>query len=84
MRKVPIYAETVSSKIGRLLSKYDIKTVFRPPAKISQLLSPVKDDLGLRTPGINKIPCECGKVYIEQTGCTVQETLTLYQVGLFR
>ena len=54
-----------------LLSKYDIKAVFHPPAKISQLLRPVKDDLGLRMPGIYKIPCECGKVYIGQTGCTV-------------
>ena len=73
------YVGTVSSKIGRLLSKYDIKAVFRPPAKISQLLRPVKDDLGLRTPGIYKIPCECGKVYIGQTGRTVQDRIKEHQ-----
>ena len=73
------YAGKVSSKIGRVLSKYDIKMVFQPPAKISQLLSPVKNDLGLRTPGIYKIPCDCGKVYIGQAGHTVQDRIKEHQ-----
>jgi hypothetical protein len=30
--------------------------------KIFRYLPPVKDALGLRTPGIYSIPCECGKV----------------------
>jgi len=30
------------------------------------------DAPGLRTPGIHKIPCECGKVYIGQSGRSVQ------------
>jgi hypothetical protein len=41
-----------------------------PPTKISDFLPKIKDDLGLRTPGIYSIPCECGKVYIGQTGRT--------------
>jgi hypothetical protein len=28
----------------------------------------IKDALGLRTPGIYSIPCECGRVYIGQSG----------------
>jgi hypothetical protein len=28
--------------------------------------------LGLRTPGINSIPCECGRVYIGQSGRSIQ------------
>jgi len=28
--------------------------------------------LGLRTPGIYRIPCECGKVYIGQIGRSIQ------------
>jgi len=32
--------------------------------------SPVKDALGLRTPGVYSIPCECGRVYIGQSGRT--------------
>jgi hypothetical protein len=39
--------------------------------KLSSLLRPVKDHLGLRTPGVYRIPCECGRVYIGQTGRSV-------------
>jgi hypothetical protein len=39
--------------------------------KLSSLLCPVKDHLGLRTPGVYRIPCECGRVYIGQMGRSV-------------
>ena len=32
----------------------------------------VKDAVGLRTPGVYSIPCECGKVYIGQSGSSIQ------------
>jgi predicted GIY-YIG superfamily endonuclease len=35
-------------------------------------MPPTKDVPGLRTPGIYKIPCECGKVYIGQSGRSIQ------------
>jgi hypothetical protein len=35
-------------------------------------MPPVKDALGLRTPGIYSIPCECGNVYIGQSGRSIQ------------
>jgi hypothetical protein len=35
-------------------------------------LPPVKDALGLRTPGIYSIPCECGRFYIGQSGRSIQ------------
>jgi hypothetical protein len=35
-------------------------------------MPPVKDALGLRTPGIYSIPRECGKVYIGQSGRSIQ------------
>jgi hypothetical protein len=31
----------------------------------------VKDELGLRTPSIYRIPCECGKVHIGQSGRSI-------------
>jgi len=40
--------------------------------KISSYMPATKDAPGLRTPGIHKIPCECGKVYIERSGRSVQ------------
>jgi len=35
-------------------------------------MPPTKNAPGLRTPSIYKIPCKCGKVYIGQTGRSIQ------------
>jgi hypothetical protein len=50
-----------------------------PPRKISNFLRPAKDHLGLKTPGIYRIRCECGKVYIGQTGHSVDTRLKEHQ-----
>jgi hypothetical protein len=55
-----------------MLAKYNIKSVALPPRKIFSHLPPVKDALGLRTPGIYSIPCECGRVCIVQSSRSVQ------------
>jgi hypothetical protein len=55
-----------------MLAKYNIKSVAIPPRKISSYMPPTKDAPGLRTPGIYNIPCECGKVYIGQSGRSIQ------------
>jgi hypothetical protein len=47
--------------------------------KLSSLLRPVKDHLGLRTPGVYRIPCECGRVYIGQMGRSVDIRLKEHQ-----
>jgi hypothetical protein len=47
--------------------------------KLSSLLRPVKDHLGLSTPGVYRIPCECGRVYIGQTGRSVDIRLKEHQ-----
>jgi len=36
------------------------------------LYPPVKDALGLRTPSVYSIPCECGRVCIGQSGRSIQ------------
>jgi hypothetical protein len=66
------YQQTVSNKISRLLTKYNIKTVHVSRKRNRQLLRTVKDDLGLKIPGVYPIPCECGKVYIGQTGRSIE------------
>jgi hypothetical protein len=38
---------------------------------VASYLPPVKDAIGLKTPGIYRIPCECGKVYIGQSGRSI-------------
>jgi hypothetical protein len=39
----------------------------------------VKDDLGLKTPGVYSVPCECGQVYIEQTGHSTETRVKKHQ-----
>jgi hypothetical protein len=47
--------------------------------KLSSLLNPVKDHLELRTPGVYRIPCECGRVYTGQTSHSVDIRLKKHQ-----
>ena len=65
------YTATTYGWLSRMLPKHNIKSVALPPRKISSYLPPVKDALGLKTPGIYKIPCECGKVYVGQSGRSI-------------
>jgi hypothetical protein len=50
---------------------HNIKSVGLPPRKSCSFPRPVKDDLQLRTPYVYSIPCECGRVYIGQTGRSI-------------
>ena len=54
--------------INSMLRKYGIKTVFQPHKKLAQFTNPIKDKIPFNTDGVYKIPCRCGKVYIDQTG----------------
>jgi hypothetical protein len=62
-----------------MLSQHNIKSVGLPPKKVSSLLWPVKDNLGLRTPGVYRNPCKCSKVYIGQTGRSMDTRLKEHQ-----
>jgi hypothetical protein len=61
------YQQATSNRISRLLAKHNMKTVHMPARNTINTLRSVKDNLGLRTPGVYCIPCECGKVHIGQT-----------------
>jgi len=61
------YVQTTYGRLSRMLAKH-IKSVGLQPRKISIFLRPVKDNLGLRTPGVYSVSCECGQVYNGQTG----------------
>jgi hypothetical protein len=58
--------------LSRMLPKHNIKSIQLAMKKISNYFTPVKDAMGLKTPGIYSIPCECGKVYIGQRGHSIQ------------
>jgi hypothetical protein len=61
------YTQTTYGRLSRMLAKQNIKNVAVPPRKISSYFPPVKDALGLRTPGVYSIPCDCGRVYTGQS-----------------
>jgi hypothetical protein len=59
------------SHLNRMLNRHNItETGF--PSKVFKCLRPVKNDLGLNTPAVYCIPCECGKVYIGQSGHSME------------
>jgi len=66
------YTQTTYGQLSRMLAKHIIRSVVLPPRKICSYLPPVKDALGLKTPGVYSIPCECGEVYIGQSGISIQ------------
>ena len=57
------------------MGRYNIKCVVIPPTKVSGFLPHTKDYLGLRTPGIYSIPSECGNIYIDQTGRSIESRI---------
>jgi hypothetical protein len=65
------YINNTYGRLSRMLAKYNIKSVAIPHRKIASYLPHVKDAIGLKTPGIYRIPCECGTVYIGQSGRSI-------------
>jgi hypothetical protein len=68
----------VLNRISRVLARHNIKSVGLPHMKLSSFLRPVKNHLGLRT-GVYTIRYECGRVYIGQTGRSVDIRLKEHQ-----
>jgi hypothetical protein len=73
------FVGTVFNRISRVLARHNIKSVSLPHMKLSSLLRPVKNHRGLRTSGVYRIPCECGRVYSGQTGRSVDVWLKEHQ-----
>jgi hypothetical protein len=76
------------NRLSRLLTRHNIKSVAVPLKKVSNFLWPVKDLMGLKTLGVYRVPCECGLVYIGQTGRSIairikeqQRNIRLIQLG---
>lgn len=69
------YMKGVTDRIGKVLKRHNIKTIFRPPKKIGQYLRSVKDKVPLQTPGVYAVPCSCGLFYIGQTKRSIQVRL---------
>jgi hypothetical protein len=66
------FPAVASQMISWLLGKFNIKTVYIPAKKSSHILKPMKDNWGLKVSGVYSISCKCGKVYIGQTGQSIE------------
>jgi hypothetical protein len=69
------YVSTISGKLSRILGRHGIQTIHKPHKKLLHDLVKIKDPLGLKTPGVYRIPCECGETYVGETGRTVETRL---------
>jgi hypothetical protein len=69
------YVSSVSGKVARILKRFNIQAIHKPPQKIRDMLVKAKDPVGLKTPGVYQVPCGCGKVYIGETGRTIETRL---------
>jgi hypothetical protein len=69
------YAQTTFGRFSRMLARHNIKSAALPHRKIASYLPPFKEAIGLRTPGIYSISCECRSVYIGQSGRAIQHRI---------
>ncbi|XP_071440279.1 uncharacterized protein [Hetaerina americana] len=52
------FVSTISNKVSRILRKYKVETIHKPPRKPQSVLDTAKDKRGLKTSGVYRIPCE--------------------------
>ena len=71
------YVQAVSEPLRRCLEQQGIRTVFKSETTLRSHLVRPKDDVDpAKQDGmINRIPCECGKVYIGETGRSMYERI---------
>jgi hypothetical protein len=59
-------------KLVRLLKKLNMRTIHKPKRKTAQMLRSAKAELELKVPGVYRILLECGKVYVLDSGKTIE------------
>ena len=74
------YIHKVTDRIGRLLQSHGVKPVFKPTAKVQNLLRTAKDPKdALAVAGVYRIPCSCGAVYIGTTKRSIKTRLAEHE-----
>ena len=71
------YIKSVSEVLRRCLQQQGVRTVFKSDTTLRSYLVRPKDTLepGKQDGVVYKIPCECGKVYIGETGRAMQDRI---------
>ncbi|XP_033111406.1 uncharacterized protein LOC117112433 [Anneissia japonica] len=74
------YLGQLSHRIQRILLQADVKVFHSAPNKLSRTLQTHKDKPPAQSqPGVYRIPCKCGKVYIGETGRDLRTRLKEHQ-----
>ncbi|XP_072166151.1 uncharacterized protein [Diadema setosum] len=74
------YMGAASRKIQRILREADVEVRHSSSTKLQSLLTTHKDKRHSKNlPGVYRIPCECGKVYIGETGRSFATRLKEHQ-----
>jgi hypothetical protein len=74
------YVKGTSERIGRVLKKHNIRTVFKPHKKLREVVRSVKDEVDPKDrEGVYRINCECQKVYIGQTRRSIKERFSEHE-----
>jgi hypothetical protein len=76
------YVRTAYIQLSRMPAKHNTKSDGLLPRKISSL-HPVKNDLGMRTPGVYSIPCKCSQAYNGQSGRSIQTRMKEHHVHMW-
>ena len=78
------YVKNYSERIARVLNKYNIKTLYKPFNKLQDIFGLPKDPIqpSQRCGVVYQVPCaDCGKVYIGQTGNSLNTRLHQHQAA---
>ena len=74
------YVKDTSERIGRVLKKHNILTVFKLLKNLGQVVRSVKDEVDPKDrEGVYRINCECEKVYIGQTRRSIKERFSEHE-----
>ena len=79
------YVQGVSEPLRRCLEQQGIRTVFKSETTLRSHLVRPKDivDPAKQDGVVYRIPCECGKVYIGETGRSMHETESKNTTGIY-
>jgi hypothetical protein len=69
-----------SERIGRVLKKHNIRTVFKPHKKLREVVRSVKNEVDPKDrEGVYRINCKCQKIYIGQTRKSIKERFSEHE-----
>ena len=78
------YIQGTTDKVAKIRRKRKIRISFSPPNSLRNMLDKAKDPIDPKhKKGVYVIPCSCGKVYINETGRSVQVRLKEHCADIF-